>query len=49
LTGAGEFDGMVAVLEDITDRKRAEEELRRHKEHLEEIVQQRTAELRGAA
>jgi PAS domain S-box-containing protein len=33
---------------DITERKRAETELRRYKDHLEETVQQRTAQLRHA-
>ncbi|MBL8421996.1 MAG: PAS domain S-box protein, partial [Candidatus Accumulibacter phosphatis] len=33
---------------DITERKRVEEELERHREHLEELVTERTAELRQA-
>jgi PAS domain S-box-containing protein len=35
----------VAVIIDITERKNAEEELKLHREHLEELVIQRTAEL----
>jgi len=40
--------GIVGLNIDITDRKRAEAELERHREHLEELVAERTAELRQA-
>ena len=39
------FDG---IIEDITERKRAEEELSKYREHLEELVKARTAELEKA-
>ena len=39
---------MVGTAQDITDRKRAEEELRTYREQLEELVSQRTAELVAA-
>ncbi len=42
----GEFAGLVGVSRDITKRKRAEEELKRHRDHLEELVAKRTGELR---
>jgi PAS domain S-box-containing protein len=38
--------GVLGVGRDINDRKRAEEELRLHQERLEEIVEERTAEVR---
>jgi signal transduction histidine kinase/PAS domain-containing protein len=41
-------DGSPLIMEmgiDVTDRKRAEAELRRHHEHLAELVRERTAEL----
>ncbi len=46
ISGAGpNFHGSFAMFTDITERRQAEEELRRYKDQLEETVQQRTAEL----
>ena len=41
----GEYAGLIAVSRDITEHKEAEEELRQHREHLEELVKVRTADL----
>ena len=40
--------GFRGIARDVTERKRAEDELRRHRHHLEEMVADRTAELRKA-
>ena len=42
---AGKVIGLLGIFWDITERKRAEEELRTHREHLEELVGERTAKL----
>ena len=45
-----DVDGSPLIMEvglDITERKQAEAELVKHREHLEELVSERTAELRG--
>jgi diguanylate cyclase (GGDEF)-like protein/PAS domain S-box-containing protein len=44
----GYVRGVVLVIQDITERKRAEEELKKHRDHLEVLVQKRTAELTAA-
>ena len=45
---AGNTTGLLAVGLDVTDRKRAERELVRHRDHLEELVRKRTAALEAA-
>ena len=44
----GRPEYLLGISEDITERKRAEEELRNHRYHLEELVARRTAELSQA-
>jgi PAS domain S-box-containing protein len=41
----GNAKALIGSTRDITDRKRTEEELRKHREELEELVKQRTREL----
>lgn len=41
----GKIIGTLSSGEDITERKQAEDELKKHREHLEEIVKERTKEL----
>lgn len=48
LDESGKAYGLCAVATDITDRKQTEEELKRHRNHLEEMVRERTAELAHA-
>jgi len=43
---AGRFMGLVASFRDATRRRQAEEELRRYRVHMEEMIEERTAELR---
>jgi PAS domain S-box-containing protein len=44
----GSAGGHVGIIRDITERKRVDRELREYREHLEEMVQERTRELREA-
>jgi PAS domain S-box-containing protein len=41
----GKVIGITSLVEDITESLRAQEELKKHREHLEELVEDRTAEL----
>jgi len=42
---ADRFQGLAVICRDITRRKKEEQELQHYKEHLEQVVEQRTAEL----
>ncbi len=44
----GQISGVLTAFDDVTERERAREELERHREHLEELVHQRTRELEAA-
>jgi PAS domain S-box-containing protein len=44
--GEEEQKEVLIVIGDISERKRAEEELKKYREHLEELVEERTVELR---
>jgi PAS domain S-box-containing protein len=44
----GTVVGVTGLGVDITERRRAEEELRRHREHLEELVAERTGEVEAS-
>jgi t-SNARE complex subunit (syntaxin) len=44
--GRGNIVGIIAAAEDISRRKKAEEEVRMHQEHLQELVEEKTRELR---
>jgi PAS domain S-box-containing protein len=44
----GTIGGHVGIIRDITERRKSEKELREYREHLEEMVQERTRELKEA-
>ncbi|MCX8085511.1 MAG: ATP-binding protein [Rhodocyclaceae bacterium] len=46
--GSGQVIGVLGIYSDITERKRNAEELERYRQHLEQLVEERTAELRLA-
>ena len=45
---AGAVQGVFAAARDVTEKRQAEEQLRQYREHLEELVAQRTTELEAA-
>ena len=47
--GSGNVLGVFAAARDVTERKRAEEELKKYRDQLEELVRERTAQLSEAA
>jgi len=48
LNETGEVIGVIGVSMDVTERKLAEEELKKHRDHLEELINERTMELDNA-
>ena len=44
----GEIVGVLGIARDVTEAKRTEQELQHHRHHLQELVNERTAELRAA-
>ncbi len=48
LDASGKLDYVEGTMSDITDRKQAEEKLNEYRDHLEELVLERTAELEAA-
>ncbi|MFL6628900.1 MAG: response regulator [Vitreoscilla sp.] len=48
LDARGEPRFLLGISRDITEQKQADDELRHHREHLEDMIQERTAELRVA-
>ena len=46
---SGDVASVITTARDITERKRSEDELRRHRDHLEDLVQARTRELEERA
>lgn len=46
--GKGNIIGVVLIFRDVTEKRQAEKELRKHRNHLEEMVEARTKELKAA-